>query len=256
MMASLLRGAPMSELAHHLPVEPIYPDSDGEPMAENTLQYEWIVTLKGGFDALLDDFVGGDLLWYPVRGEPKIRLAPDVLVALGRPKGYRGSYRQWEEGGVAPTLVIEVMSPSNTMLQMLEKHLFYQRHGVKEFIVYEPERGQLLVWSRTEQGLELVSRPDGWTSPSTGVRFELDGTVLIVTRPDGRCFESYQEVIDRAGRAEEQLGLTKEQLGQTKEQLDQTVTQLDEARTRAAEAEAENQRLLAELATLRAATGR
>jgi hypothetical protein len=37
-----------------------------------------------------------DLLWYPVRGQPRLRMAPDVLVALGRPKGYRGSYRQWE----------------------------------------------------------------------------------------------------------------------------------------------------------------
>ncbi len=55
-----------------------YPDSDGLPMAENTLQYEWIVTIKGGVDALfLDDpnvFVAGDLLWYPVEGKPTIRI--------------------------------------------------------------------------------------------------------------------------------------------------------------------------------------
>jgi hypothetical protein len=25
-----------------------YPDSDGEPMAENTLQFRWIVTIEGG----------------------------------------------------------------------------------------------------------------------------------------------------------------------------------------------------------------
>ena len=71
-----------------------YPDSDGLPMADNTLQYEWIVTIKGGLDAIfLDDsnvFVAGDLLWYPVQGEPKIRTAPDAMVAIGRPKGYRG----------------------------------------------------------------------------------------------------------------------------------------------------------------------
>jgi hypothetical protein len=38
-----------------------------------------------------DVFVAMDLLWYPVKGKPKIRLAPDVLVALGRPKGPRRS---------------------------------------------------------------------------------------------------------------------------------------------------------------------
>ena len=78
-----------------------YPDSDGLPMADNTLQYEWIVTIKGGLDAIFVDdpnvFVAGDLLWYPVKGDTKIRRAPDAMVAFGRPKGYRGSYKQWEE---------------------------------------------------------------------------------------------------------------------------------------------------------------
>ena len=74
--------------------EVLYPDSDGKRMADNTLQYEWIVTIKGGLDALFrndpDVLVAGDLLWYPLRGDNGIRLAPDALVAFGRPKGYRG----------------------------------------------------------------------------------------------------------------------------------------------------------------------
>ena len=45
------------------------------------------------------------LLWYAVEGDNKIRQAPDAMVAFGRPKGYRGSYRQWEEGGIAPQVV-------------------------------------------------------------------------------------------------------------------------------------------------------
>jgi hypothetical protein len=81
----------------------VYPESDGQPMAENTLQFRWIVTLQGNLAALFaeraDVFVAGDLLWYPVEGRPDIRRAPDVLVAIGRPKGDRGAYLQWEEGG-------------------------------------------------------------------------------------------------------------------------------------------------------------
>src|SRR6266704_2906377 len=100
----------------------IYPETDGLPIAENTLQFEWIVTIKGGLDAVfLDDpnvFVAGDLLWYPVEGEPKIRQAPDALVAFGRPKGYRGSYKQWEEGDIAPQVVFEVLSPGNRNKEM------------------------------------------------------------------------------------------------------------------------------------------
>jgi Uma2 family endonuclease len=107
-----------------------YPESDGEPMADNTLQFQWIVTLEENLDALLPDFVGGDLLWYPVEGEPTTRIAPDVLVALGRPKGHRGSYLQWREGGVPPQVVFEVLSPGNRFGELRRKSNFYERHGV------------------------------------------------------------------------------------------------------------------------------
>lgn len=47
-----------------------YPDSDGKPMADNTLQYEWIVYLVENLKRLFAEqvaFVAGDLLWYPVQ---------------------------------------------------------------------------------------------------------------------------------------------------------------------------------------------
>src|SRR5207248_4872551 len=90
------------------PLEPEieYPESDGEPIAENTLQFRWIMTIQGNVDAIFRHdpkvFVAGDLLWYPVKGDPKIRIAPDTLVVFGRPKGYRGAYLQWQENGIAP----------------------------------------------------------------------------------------------------------------------------------------------------------
>jgi len=77
----------------------VYPDSDGMPMADNTKQFRAIVTIQGNLDAIFrerdDVFVAGDLLWYHVEGRPDIRRAPDVMVVFGRPKGDRGSYRQW-----------------------------------------------------------------------------------------------------------------------------------------------------------------
>jgi hypothetical protein len=57
--------------------EVVYPSSDGKPMADNTLQFQWIVTIEGNLEALFRDredvFVAGDNLWYPVEGEPEIR---------------------------------------------------------------------------------------------------------------------------------------------------------------------------------------
>ncbi len=79
----------------------VYPESDGEPISDHTLQFEWIVIIKDNLEALLaqnpDVFVAGDLLWYPVEGNSRIRVAPDAMVVFGRPKGQRGSYQQWNE---------------------------------------------------------------------------------------------------------------------------------------------------------------
>ena len=62
-----------------------YPDSDGKPIAENTEQFDYIVDIKLGLEWLFakraDVFIAGDLLWYPIEGDNKTCIAPDVLVA-------------------------------------------------------------------------------------------------------------------------------------------------------------------------------
>jgi Uma2 family endonuclease len=242
MTKSVERGARMSEASSWVPIiprDPVYPDSDGEPMADNTLQYEWIVTLQGGFDDLLEDFVGGDLLWYPVHGEPKTRVAPDVLVALGRPKGHRGSYKQWAEGGVPPTLVVEVLSPSNTESEMLAKVRFYDRYGVREVVIYDPDSGDLEVWVRGPSRLERVAQPMGWTSPSTGVTLSVDGTALVAVRPDGRRFLSYLELSAEAREAREEAREAWEEARAARTEARAARTEAREARTEAREARTE-----------------
>jgi Uma2 family endonuclease len=176
----------------------IYPDSDGKPMAENTLQFRWIVTIQGGLDVVFRDdpdvFVAGDLLWYPVEGAPNIRAAPDALVAFGRPKGYRGSYKQWEEGGIAPQVVFEVLSPGNRFGEMLEKFRFYDRYGVEEYYLYDPDRVELDGWQRVGDQLQAIPEMSGWTSPRLGVRFELVEHELRLYGPDNQPFASYAEL--------------------------------------------------------------
>src|SRR5512144_1973287 len=185
----------------------IYPDSDGKPMADNTLQFRWIVTIVGNLEDLYADdlnvFVAGDLLWYPVEGNNKIRSAPDALVAFGRPKGDRGSYKQWEEGGIAPQVVFEVLSPGNTRREMDEKLAFYDRYGVEEYYLYDPDRGRLQGWLRQGEHLVEIGRMHGWVSPRLGLRFELDGLDLCLLTPDGRRLVSYVEVVRQAENAEQ-----------------------------------------------------
>jgi Uma2 family endonuclease len=176
----------------------IYPDSDGHPMADNTLQFEWIVTIKGGLEALFADrpdvFVAGDLLWYPVEGRSDICRAPDALVVFGRPKGYRGSYRQWEEEQIAPQVVFEVLSPGNRVAEIARKFEFYDEHGVEEYYLYDPDEGSLAGWQRHGERLHVIETMAGWVSPRLGIRFELVNAELQLIRPDGERFLTYVEL--------------------------------------------------------------
>jgi Uma2 family endonuclease len=179
-----------------------YPDSDGQPVAENTLQFKWIVIIKEGLEALFrkhpEVFVAGDLFWYPVEGNPKIRTAPDTMVVFGRPKGHRGSYMQWDEGGIAPHVVFEVLSPGNRPAETVRKFRFYDRYGVEEYYVYDPETGELAGWMRGAAGLEEVENMNGHTSPRLGIRFEPGEGAddLRIIGPDGHRFATYVELFE------------------------------------------------------------
>ena len=127
--------------------EVVYPETDDQPIAENTKQYEYIVTIKGGLDAVFrndpDVFVAGDLFWYPVEGNIKIRTAPDIMAVFGRSKGHRRSYVQCREGNVAPQAVFEILSPGNRVGKLAEKFEFFDRYGVEEYYVYDPDDNTL-----------------------------------------------------------------------------------------------------------------
>ena len=182
--------------------EIVYPDCDGNPMSDNTEQFRWIISTQQNIAWLLADdpnvFVAGDLLWYPVEGNPKIRTAPDVLVAFGRPKGKRGSYQQWKENNVAPQVVFEILSPGNTKAEMNRKLLFYDRYGIEEYYLYDPDTNQLNGWLRVEGFLDLLDPIANWVSPRLGIRFDLSGAELQIYRPDGQPFLSYEELAQQA----------------------------------------------------------
>lgn len=175
-----------------------YPCSDGQPMADSTIQYEWITTIKGGCDALFKDdpnvFVAGDLLWYPVEGSNTICQAPDVMIVFGTAKGDRRSYLQWKENNISPQVVFEIRSFSDSQTKMNKKLAFYNRYGIEEYYLYDPDRKELSGWQRIEGLLEVIEPMSGWTSPRLEVRLELTDTGLELYRPDGQKFLSYLEL--------------------------------------------------------------
>ena len=200
-----------------------YPDCDGQPMSDNTKQFRWIVTIKENLEILFADdpnvFVAGDLLWYPVEGNNKLRQAPDTMVAIGRPKGDRGSYQQWKEENIAPQIVFEILSPGNRMGEMNRKFKFYEQYGVEEYYIYDPDRIDFNGWIRAGDSLESIDFQENFVSPRLGIWFELqDPSPLVIYRPDGQPFMGFidldrlrQQANSRADQAENRATLAETQ---------------------------------------------
>lgn len=158
-------------------------------------------------------------------------MAPDVMVAFSRSKGEspratlceRGSYQQWLENNIPPQVVFEILSPGNRVKKMVEKLRFYERYGVEEYYVYDPDGIELTGLTRSGEELIVISQISGWVSPRLCIRFDLSGDELQLYRPDGQPFLSYVGIAQQA-----------EQERQRAEQAEERVTQ---ERQRAEEAE-------------------
>jgi len=245
------------------PREELYPESDGKPMADNTLQWEWIVKIVSELRTQFagqDVFVAGDLFWYPLKGQPKIVVAPDALIAVGRPPGYRGSYKQWIEDNVTPQVVFEVLSENNTAGEMEAKLAFYDRHGVEEYYFIDPYECCAEAYVRSGGRLEKIPEPYGFVSPRLGLRFEREESELVVYGSDGRRFQSREEreaeIADEIFRIREEREDAELKATQMTARADQEKARADEetanARAEATRADAEAARADAETANARA----
>jgi Uma2 family endonuclease len=180
----------------------------GKIMVDNTKQFKWIVYLKEGiethFGARDDVFVAGDLLWMPDEKARDIKLIPDTMVVFGRPPHDRSSYRQWEEDGIAPQVVFEVLSPSNKPEEMKRKKTLYQQYGVEEYYEYDPENNKLIGYIREgEQKFKRIPKMNGWSSPRLGLTFRLRKDGFRLYKPNGEPIRNTQE-LEQARIAEQE----------------------------------------------------
>jgi len=221
-----------------------YPDSDGQPIADNTLQFHWITKIKNNLDIMYKNdpnvFVAGALLRYAVEGNNKIRIGPDVMVAFGRPKGDRGAYKMWEEGNIAPQVVFEILSHRNMPKKMAKQFSFYDTYGVEEYYLYDPYKIVLRGWTRHGNDLTEIAYMNGWISPRLKIRFEITDTDLHIYRLDSRKFlstlERYKEY-EEAEEAEQMSESLRGEAERRKAEEERLRAELSEQR-----AEAERQR--------------
>ncbi len=209
-----------------------YPDSDGEPVAENKIHFYWITYINQSLETVFADrddvFIASDLLWYPVKGNPRKRVAPDALVVFGQPNSYKTAYLQWRNDDMPPQVVFEVLSPGNTDKEMVGKLNFYEENGVKEYYLYTPDYTELTdieehkknkfskprldVWQFV--GGQHVHKPNvsNWQSPLLGISFTVGEEGLLIFDKEGKAIGDYSTTLARANIAEEQIKVVEEQV--------------------------------------------
>ena len=133
----------------------LYPCSDGRPMADNVWQSRAILKAAGDLEVAHPDALAvADILVYPEEGNPRNRIAPDVLVAFGVGTHSRSSYLVWEEGK-PPDWVLEVASPSTAANDLDFKRRAYAAMGVPEYWLFDPKGDVFPAGQPRLQGLAL-----------------------------------------------------------------------------------------------------
>lgn len=168
----------------------LYPESDGKPMAETDMHRQLLSDLVFALDTYFqsdpDVYVSGNLLIYYVEGNPARRVAPDVFVAFGVPKGQRRIYRLWAEG-VMPQVVIELTSRQTWREDLQKKWQLYAELGVQEYFIFDPEYDYLdkaLIGYRLEEGKYVEME-----APEPRLRSEVLGLELVDTGETLRLFD-------------------------------------------------------------------
>jgi len=188
--------------------EIVYPESDGEPMAETEFHLDetiyLIEALRERFRETPDAYACGDMFLYFKQGDPRSVVSPDVFVVKGVSKRKRRVYKFWEERGRGPCLVVEVTSDSTRDEDLVRKKSLYERLGIEEYVLYDPLGDYL---EPRIQGFRLIGgryKPispaaDGsLISRTAGVTFRMEGPqIRLVETASGRSFLRYEEAMDR-----------------------------------------------------------
>lgn len=168
-----------------------YPYSDGRVLMEGDAHANSIVAMRNQLQAhfyrLPDTYVAGSMAVYYRQGDRDAVVEPDVFVALGVERKDRRSYKFWEEAGVAPAFVVEVVPPSTARADETSKQSTFEQIGVREYWQFDPVR------TRIPHGLA------GWRLK--GGRYEQ----VRATRQAGGTRTYRSLVLDLGLRAEGQL---------------------------------------------------
>ena len=138
----LTSDRPNPPTARSSPPARIYPSTDGEPVAETFVHLYAIMTvievLKQYLAGQQATVLGNQFLYY-MEGNPRGRVAPDVMVIFNVAPGGRDHYKIWEEGEY-PRVIFEMTSESTKSVDQGFKKTLYAHLGVEEYWLFDPKQ--------------------------------------------------------------------------------------------------------------------
>lgn len=187
-----------------------YPSGDGQPMAETWLHVRAIMWLHQALEDFFHDkpdvFIASDLFWYWQKGNPSAKIAPDVMVVPGVGTKPRRSFFSWDENGAVPAVVFEMASQNTWENDVNDKFDQYERLGVREYFLFDPEGLYLvprLQGYRLHEKVYRRIRHDELTSElGFGLRAE-DTMLRLIDLKTGQSIPTRAEAVEAAQQAME-----------------------------------------------------
>ncbi len=218
-----------------------YPDSDGSFLLQNLKHSAQLLYASQAIEQHFRDAraaVAVDAPLYWEQGNNRAVLAPDLMVTLDHELQGDRTYQSWIEGRL-PDFVLEVVSPSSADNDKKLKKEVYERLGIPEYFLYDPDASQpaqrLLGYRLDERsgqyGAPLRPGRDGaLQTPALGVSLRAQGSRLIIRNTaTGEDYQPSPEV--------------RRQLDAQKARTEREARQHREAQARADHLEAEIRRL-------------
>jgi Uma2 family endonuclease len=255
-----------------LPTALELPDSDETPV-DNELQDSVPGVLKAILALLWqnrsDWFFGVDMGIYANTESPWTAIVPDGFLSLGVPRfrsqyGKRGrpSYVLWEEDGIVPVFVLEVVSETYRS-EYEDKLRQYQDLEVQYYAIYDPEsfqprRDRLEVYEWIDGAYVRLPGEPVWL-PELGLGLgraeaEVEGWTrewLFWFSEEGERYplpEEYQRY--RADLAEKQVEAEQQARAEAEQQVEQERLRAEQERLRAEQAERQARALIERLRAL------
>ncbi|MDE0398981.1 MAG: Uma2 family endonuclease [Candidatus Poribacteria bacterium] len=233
----------------------VYPESDGEPMAESGRHVKTLLDMIDAIDLHFRDVpdvhVSGNMFLYYEKGNPRKVISPDVFMVRGVSKKDLRTYKTWEQ---QPYLdfVLELASPSTYMKDFNEKKAIYEQIlRVQEYCIYDPyhEIDPSFVGFRLVEGVyEEIAFVEG--------RFPFETLGLELGERDGvlRLYDPGTETW--VGPSREHVDEAKARASEAETYAREVENRASEAENRASEEARARREAEAELEKLRAALQR